>query len=252
LLSVSQTPLRQTGALGPGVHGASPFKRPQLLSVSHAPVRHARAPSDIVHVPPGTGWPFDVFGWHMPVPTPPRSLHQFPTPHSTSVKHVVPHAPLVALQNGPACVPVVQLVSSTHFAHAPVALHHGFPLVGHGAVAFEPLSPLHATHWFDALQTGIVGIVQSVAVAHATHAPLLPPVRRHAGAPAVGHGRGVAAPKLPVHAAHESNVPPAVSHVGVRAVHAVMFVPVHVPQVWRVVSQSVPLALPVQSASTLH
>ena len=62
---------------------------------------HARDPIVVEHVPPGTGSPFATFGWQTPA-APLRLSHQLPAPHSASVVHAVPHAPVVALQNGPA------------------------------------------------------------------------------------------------------------------------------------------------------
>jgi hypothetical protein len=85
--------------------------------VSHTAETQARAPRPAVHVPPGTGSPFDTFGWHWPVPE--RSLHQLPAPHSASVKQTFPHAPVDVLQNGPGCVPVVQSTSVAHFPQVP-------------------------------------------------------------------------------------------------------------------------------------
>jgi hypothetical protein len=91
---------RQTIEPSTGVHGPSPFLYPQRLSVSQTPETHARAPSVVVHVPPGTGLPLVTCGWQIPLPE--RLSHQLPAPHSASVKQALPHAPVAVLQKGPA------------------------------------------------------------------------------------------------------------------------------------------------------
>jgi hypothetical protein len=47
-----------------------------------------------------------------------RLLHHIPTPHWASLKHALPHAPVMMLQNGPAC-PAPQFASLAHTLHAP-------------------------------------------------------------------------------------------------------------------------------------
>jgi hypothetical protein len=86
---------------GPTVGQASPLATPHLLSVgSHTPETQARAPRLAVHVPPGTAWPFPVFGWQTPRPASARSSHHCATPpaspvvQTASVEQVWPHAPV--------------------------------------------------------------------------------------------------------------------------------------------------------------
>lgn len=87
--------------------------------MSHAPDTQAREPIVDVHVPPGTGRPFDVCGWQTPGPL--RSLHQLPEPHWESVVQVLPQEPVVVLQNGPAW-PAPQSASELHLPQLPFAL----------------------------------------------------------------------------------------------------------------------------------
>jgi hypothetical protein len=86
---------------------------------AHTPDWHAREPSPRLQVPPGIGCPSGVFG--VQTPAAPRLSHQFPAPHSTSVKHVVPHAPVATLQNGPAW-PAPHWVSTVHTEQTPVPM----------------------------------------------------------------------------------------------------------------------------------
>jgi hypothetical protein len=138
---------------------------------------HARIATAVTQLPPGTGCPFATFGWHAPASA--RLLHQFPAPHSASVKHVVPHAPEVVLQFGVAA--------------------------GHGLVAPEPLSPLQGAHTAALEHTGC-GLVQSAEVAHPTHVPAPASTPASAStqtpAPAVGHECVAVDPKLPLQGAH--------------------------------------------------
>jgi hypothetical protein len=121
-----------------GLHvGVGVVQSASLAHASHVPARaplatqvvdtHACVATATTQVPPGTSWPFDTLGWHMPAPA--RSLHQSPAPHSASVKHALPHAPVVVLQ-------------------------YGLAAEGQGLVAEDPLSPLHARHAFALEQTG--------------------------------------------------------------------------------------------------
>jgi len=125
---VAQMFERQTALPFVPVHGPSPFAKPHSLSlVSHTPLTQTTVPAAAVHVPfsvgpvwaasVGTATPFASWGVHMCA----VSLHQLPAPQSASVKQAVPHEPVVGLQNGPGCVPVVQLVSFTHLPQVPPA-----------------------------------------------------------------------------------------------------------------------------------
>jgi hypothetical protein len=90
-------------------------------------------------------------------PACPTSSHQLPFPHAASLKQVVPHAPLVRLQNGPACVPTVQSASAVHVVQAPAAEQSGFAVLGQALAPPEPLSPLQATHCLvEGLQIGVL------------------------------------------------------------------------------------------------
>jgi hypothetical protein len=94
-----------------------------LSRVSHTPETHARDPSVGVQVCPVTPVPLGSFGWQ--TPGPPNALHHCPDPHSASDWHAVVHAPVAVLQYGPACVPVVHIVSLVQVPQAPVALQYG-------------------------------------------------------------------------------------------------------------------------------
>ncbi len=83
----------------PVMQGPSPVAKPQRLSaVSQVPVVQARAPRPAVHVPPGTGCPFTVVGVQVPAPV--TLSHQKPAAQSASRRQLLPHAPVVMLQNG--------------------------------------------------------------------------------------------------------------------------------------------------------
>jgi len=177
-----------------GLHaGVGAVQLASLAHVSHVPARaplatqivdtHARVATARTQLPPGTGWPFDTFGWHIPALA--RSLHQSAAPHSASVKHALPHAPVVVLQ-------------------------YGLAAEGQGLVAEDPLSPLHATHALALEQTGS-GLAQSDEVAHATHVPAPASAVTHTPAVVVGHAWVAADPKFPLHGAHRLVVG---SHIG--------------------------------------
>jgi hypothetical protein len=84
-----------------------------LSFVSQTPLTQTSAPAAAVHVPfsvgfmwapsVGMGVPFARSGVHECA----VSLHHLPAPHSASVVQVLPHAPVVVSQMGPACIPVV-------------------------------------------------------------------------------------------------------------------------------------------------
>jgi hypothetical protein len=115
----SQTPERQPGSCTPAspAHDA-PLGRPHSLStVLQIPVWHARAPSWGVQVPPGTVCPLAVCAWQTPGIVI-WSLHHCPLPQTASLEHVLPQAPVITSQRGPAWVPVV-LVQSESVVHTP-------------------------------------------------------------------------------------------------------------------------------------
>ena len=128
----------------------------------------------MVHVPPGIGCPFGVCAWHAPVPL--RLSHQFPAPHSESVKHRFPHAPVATSQKGPAC-PAPHCASTVHTEQTPVArTQYGVVVEEHGLVTPVPLSPLQPTHVFVVgSQTGVVA-VHVLERTHCSHLPALGPV----------------------------------------------------------------------------
>jgi hypothetical protein len=174
-------------------HGPSPLANPHLLSfVSHTPDTQARPPSVVVHVPPGTWIPLLTFGWQMPGPE--RSSHQLPAPHSASAKQLLPHAPVVVSQYGPACVPVVQSVSLAHAPHVPEEAQYGLDELGQASVALEPLSPLQTTHVSVVASHTGVAAAHVVPDTHCSQRPALGPVvaqmvERQTAAPVVpGHG----------------------------------------------------------------
>ncbi len=182
----------------------SPSWIPQTFPfVSQTAVRQARAP-EVSEQGIGSVPPLAIFGSQ--VPGPGMLLHHSVAPHSASVKQAVPQAPLVALQNGPLCVPVMQLVSFAHLPHVPAtSLQYGFAEVGQGLLALDPLSPLQGTQVpLAVLHTGSAAVAQFAALVHWTQDPALPPVSTHTGLVAVGQGSPVAVPKLPVQAAHLS------------------------------------------------
>jgi hypothetical protein len=120
----AQSPERQTALVppSPGVHGPSPFRKPQALSVSQTLLTHATAPAATVQVPSsvglecpgsvGTGLPLATFGVHVCA----LSLQYWPLAQSASTaqppagshvplelqapeRHTV--APLAAVQGPP-------------------------------------------------------------------------------------------------------------------------------------------------------
>jgi hypothetical protein len=109
--AVAQTDERQTLLAFMLVHDPPPLAYPQLLSVSHTPLRQARMPLVMVHMPLmgvtfGRGWPLATLGVHVPW------LHHCIALQSVSVKHMLPHAPDIVLQIEPACMaPQSELVA---------------------------------------------------------------------------------------------------------------------------------------------
>jgi hypothetical protein len=140
-----------------GLHaGVEAVQLASLAHPSHVPARaplatqvvdtHARVATATTQVPPGTGWPFDTFGWHIPAPA--RSLHQSPAPHSASVKHALPHVPVVVLQYGlVAELQSDEVAQATHVpAPASAVTHTPAVAVGHAWVAADAKFPLHGAH----------------------------------------------------------------------------------------------------------
>lgn len=91
-----------------------------MSTVLQTPVRHARAPSWGVQFPPGTVWPLAVWAWQIPGMVI-WSLHHCPLPHTASLEHVLPHAPVITSHLGPAWVPVVQSESIVQRPQLPLA-----------------------------------------------------------------------------------------------------------------------------------
>lgn len=103
---------------------------------------------------------------------------------------------VVASHDGVAPVHAVALVAE-HWAHVPAARHAGWAAVGHGFVAPDALSPLHAEH---VLVTGshagsVVGQRFDPGV-QPTHRPA-----EHTGV-AGGHAADAPLPALPLHWTH--------------------------------------------------
>ena len=199
---VAQIVERHTAAPFAPEQGPSPFLKPHELSGSHTPDTQARPPNTAVQAPPGTGIPFGTFGEQTPGAT--RSLHQSPATQSVSLVQEVPHVPVVALQIGPACVPVAQSRFVVHLAHAPEGAQNGLVPLLHASVAPEPRSPLqeaqvsevashtgllptqsvaslgvHWTHWFFVVSHAGVGDAQVESSTHASQRPLFAPLVAH-------------------------------------------------------------------------
>jgi hypothetical protein len=135
--------------------------------------------------------------------------HQCPAPHVESIEQVLPHAPVVVSQRGPAC-PVPQSESDVQTPQVPAASQYGAAAAGHVAVAVVPMSPLHAAHVYVVVeQAGAAAVVQSVPVRHDPHVPVAAPLVTQCGRAAARQGAfAVMLPKSPLHAA-QANVPPA-------------------------------------------
>jgi hypothetical protein len=121
---VMHTPAMHSGVV---VHPGSPSLMPHTFPfVSQTPVVHTSVAAAAVQVPlsvgfvcgasVGTGVLFGSVGVHLPS----ASSHQLPAPHWASVVQVVVQAPVVVLQIGPGCIPVVHWLLRVHFVHAPV------------------------------------------------------------------------------------------------------------------------------------
>ena len=108
---------------------------------------------------------------------------------SAVVAQVVPQAPDVALQMGPAWVAPAQSAFVVHLPHVPSPFTYGFAVVGQGNVALVPLSPLAALHEPSAPQAGFA------PVAHARVAPDPKPPLQAAHLPCAVSQRGF----VPVH-----------------------------------------------------
>lgn len=103
--------------------GGGMMRVPQVpVTGSQMPSAHARAAMSGLHAVPGMPTPVGVFGWQIALAAPARLLHHWPCGQSASAEQLMPHAPLVSLQNGPLCVPVLHSLSAPHLPQVPFAL----------------------------------------------------------------------------------------------------------------------------------
>ena len=120
------------------------------------------------------------------------------------MRQVVPQAPVVGLQNGPAWVPVAQSVSAMHLRQPPSESQSGAAVSVQALLTPLPWSPLQGAQVLvDTVQVA----VQSEFLVHRPQKP----VALQLGAPC-GQDRPDPEPKLPSHAVHE----PAVGPLGIQ------------------------------------
>jgi len=128
---------------------AAPLARARKSAACHAKswIRHGARRDGHDAGAAWKGWPFDNL--RLAYPRAPRGrCTSLPAPHSASVKHALPHVPVVVLQYGlVAELQSDEVAQATHVpAPASAVTHTPAVAVGHAWVAADAKFPLHGAH----------------------------------------------------------------------------------------------------------